>query len=238
MTKEFANLGISIIFMLLLALASVPVVNAEIANHVVISEVYVDAINETGNNRSEFVELYNPTSTGIQLDDWNLTDLEGTIALSSTIPAYGFYLIGMKGYNDYKDNATWPDADKVSDVYSFQLANDGDEVILKNSTGGIVDTVGWGTAMTNETMNAAKPGEGKSLQRRVNATITQDGYGPAWDSNNNSADFFIQDSPNPQNSTWTVEHRPLPPVPELPSILLLAIGLITLAGYVLLTKKI
>ena len=61
------------------------------------------------------------------------------------------------------------------------------------------------------------------------ATITENGYGPAWDSNNNSADFFIQAEPNPQNSGAEA----VPPVPELPSIVLLAFGLLMLAGYAL-----
>ena len=160
---------IGFLVLAMVVLASVQVVGADsIADHVVISEVYVNAINETGNSRSEFVEFYNPTDTGINLNGWNLTDLEGAIALSDTIPAYGFYLIGMKGYNGYKDNAT-------------QIGS----------------------------------------------------YGPAWDTDNNSADFFIQDSPNPQNSGAD----PLPPVPKLSTIILLSTGLITLAGYVLLTKR-
>ncbi|MDI6886930.1 MAG: LPXTG cell wall anchor domain-containing protein, partial [archaeon] len=99
--------------------------------------------------------------------------------------------------------------------------------------------VGYGDeAEWYEGSPAAVPGKGKSLQRKVNATINESAsYGPAWDSNDNSADFFIQTYPNPQNSTWTGEHGPLPPVPELPSIVLLAFGLLMLAGYVLLTKR-
>jgi len=62
------------------------------------------------------------------------------------------------------------------------------------------------------------------------ATITENGYGPARDFNNNSADFFIQAEPNPQNSGAEA----VPPVPELPGIILLAFGLLMLAG--LLTK--
>jgi hypothetical protein len=205
-----------------------------IANHVVISEVYVDAINESGTNRSEFVELYNPTDTAKSLAGWTLSDREGTITLSGTIYAHKFYLVGMKGYNDYKDNTTWPNADIVSDAYLLQLANGGDEVILNNSAGEVVDTVGWGTATTNETINADKPGENESLQRKVNATINEStSYGPAWDTNNNSADFFIQTNPNPQFSGT----GPVPPIPELPTLILFSSGLIILACYVVLKRR-
>jgi len=54
--------GISII---LLALAFVPVADAEIANHVVISE-----INITGD--LEWVELYNPTGESINLSSTSM----------------------------------------------------------------------------------------------------------------------------------------------------------------------
>jgi hypothetical protein len=113
-------------------------------------------------------------------------------------------------------------------------------VCLNDSSGTTIDLVSWGSnAYKYEgTPFTPNPPEGKSLQRKVNATINESAsYGPAWDSNDNSADFFVQDSPNPQNSTWITEHKPLPPVPELPSIVLLSIGLLTLATYIIMKKR-
>ncbi|MDI6886014.1 MAG: lamin tail domain-containing protein [archaeon] len=213
---------------LLLALAFVPVVNAEIANHVVISEIYVDG-------DKEWIELYNPTDSSVNLHDWTIDTRtyadDAKLLGEKIIPKHGFYLIG--------DNETVG----VDYYETILLADAGGCVRIQNATGATVDAVGWGDnciageAEWEGTAYPTDPDAGESLQRKVNATITQNGYGPAWDSNNNSADFFIQDSPNPQNSTWIAEHGPLPPVPELPSIVLLAFGLLMLATYIVLKRR-
>jgi len=202
-----------------------------IANHVVISEVYVHAINQTGKNLSEFVELYNPTDRAKDLTGWTLSDNEGIITLDGIIQAHKFYLVGMAGYNAYKDNASWPDADYQATSSNFSLKDGGDEVILNNSAGEVVDIVGWGTATTNETLNAETPGKNKSLQRKVNDSINE-GAGPAWDTNNNSADFFVQTAPNPQSTGA----EPVLPIPEMSTLILFASGVVMLVCYVVLRR--
>ena len=205
-----------------------------IAKHVVISEVYVHAINQTGKNLSEFVELYNPTDRAEDLTGWTLSDNEGIITLNGIIQAHKFYLVGMAGYNAYKDNASWPDADYQATSSNFSLKDSGDEVILNNSAGEVVDIVGWGTATTNETLNAETPGENESLQRKVSDTINEDGvHGPAWDTNNNSADFFVQTAPNPQNTG----SEPVLPIPEMSTLILFASGVVMLVCYVVLRRE-
>ena len=228
--KRLLSEGISII---LLALAFVPVADAEIANHVVISEVYVNPTNE---GDSDWIELYNPTDSDIDIGGWTINTSSGhawanaTIPSGKVIPYYGFFLLADKGFSTGKDNSSWPDADFEDEI---DIINTDGWIQLKNSTGAVIDTVGWGSATVNETLAYPdNPPQNESLQRKVNASIPENGYGPAWDSNNNSADFFIKAEPNPQNSSAEA----VPPVPELLSIILLAFGLLMLAGYVLLTK--
>ncbi len=201
----------------------VQVVGADsIANHVVISEVKVAGT-------PEWVELYNPTNQPFDIGGWTLDTKtwanDATIPAGEIIPAYGFYLIGDTGCGgDHEDAITLTDANAC--------------VQIQNAAGTTIDAVGWGdncvagSASWEGTAYPTDPGAGKSLQRRVNDTITENGYGPGWDSNDNSADFFIH-NPNPQNSGAD----PLPPVPELSTLILLSIGLTTLAGYVLLTRR-
>ena len=217
-----------------------------IANHVVISEV---CINASDGNGSEWVELYNPTDSAIDMtnwywcyfsssSDWNTSSTKRAFP-SGTIDGYDFYLILVNGtvgvtfdWNlGYGTNQLSDTAGSIG-IFPFDpdVGKTADEA--KN---GRIDAVGWGSAVgyVYETVNASVPSSGKSLQRKINATITEDGYGPAWDTNNNSGDFFIQTTPNPQN----LGTGPVPPIPELPTIILFSTGLLALAGYVWLTKR-
>ena len=211
----------------------VQVVGADsIADHVVISAIYPDAVDESG---SEWIELYNPTDSNIDISGWTIgtptSSTDATIPVGSTIKTHGFFLIADTDFSTEKDNSSWSDADHEETI---TLGNTISWVYLNDSST-TIDTVGWGSGAEKYEGSpfTPNPSQGKSLQRRVNDTITENGYGPGWDSNDNSADFFIQDSPDPQNSGAD----PLPPVPELSTLILLSIGLITLAGYVLLTKR-
>ena len=107
-------------------------------------------------------------------------------------------------------------------------------VQIQNATGTTIDAVGWGGAgcvaghaSWEGDAYPTDPPEGKSLQRKDNETQIGS-YGPASDSDDNSADFFIHNPPNPQNSGAD----PLPPLPELPSIVLFAFGLLVVAMYI------
>ena len=216
-----------------------------IANHVVISEVCINAGDGTG---SEWVELYNPTDSPIVMTgwhwcyfssdrNWNSSYRDKTFLDGATIPKHGFYLILVNGtvgvtfdWNlGYGTNQLSDTAGSIG-IFPF----DPDEKTAVDAKNGRIDAVGWGSAVTYvyETVNASVPGSGESLQRKVNDTIDE-GYGPAWDTNNNSADFFIQTTPNPQFS----ETGPVPPIPELPTLILFSAGLIILAGYVLLKRR-
>jgi len=230
---------IGVLVLAMVGLVMGQVVGADsIADHVVISEVEI--------SDSEWVELYNPTDSDVDMNGWYWcyyssgrywNSPTNRRALSGTIKAQRFYLLRIDGT---VPNADW---DTGYSAPPNTLDNtDGsvgifpwDPVTKSNETAksGRIDVVAWGSvSYVKEGTEATAPGSGESLQRRVNGTITENGYGPGWDSNDNSADFFIH-SPDPQTSGAD----PLPPVPELSTLILLSIGLIALAGYVLLTKR-
>jgi len=206
-----------------------------IANHVVISEVQVEGV--TAND--EFVELYNPTNGQISLSGWYLTkktsggteqNLLAGIPAGKSIPARGFFLITPQtGYT----GSTISDAN-YSQTSNF-IAADNTVILYNESKTAVIDKVGFGNAIDNETLSyLTNPADSESLQRKVNATLNESGsYGPAWDTDNNSADFFIQVNPNPQNSSA----EPVPPIPELSTLILLSSGLIVLVGYLLLKRR-
>src|SRR3989344_462059 len=71
--------------------------SAAIAIHVVISEVQIAGANGTDD---EFVELYNPTDSSVDLSGWRLTrktsgGTQNTLvnSVTGTIPAHGYFLI-------------------------------------------------------------------------------------------------------------------------------------------------
>jgi hypothetical protein len=206
-----------------------------IANHVVISDVQVEGA--TAND--EFVELYNPTNIPISLSGWYLTkktsggneqNLLADIPIGKSIPARGFFLITPQ--TGYTGPVT---ADTTYSQTSYFIATDNTVILYSDNKITVVDKVGFGDAVDNETLSyPTNPPDNKSLQRKINATLNESGsYGPAWDTDNNSVDFFIQTNPNPQNSSA----EPVPPIPELNTLILVSSGLIALVGYVLLRRK-
>ena len=60
---------ISLAAIVIVALFSIPVIALEVPHHVVISEVYVNAIDEYN---SEWIELYNPTDQEINISRWKI----------------------------------------------------------------------------------------------------------------------------------------------------------------------
>ena len=248
-----------ILVLMLVSATAVQMVSADsIADHVVISEIQADSISGSGGTYDDWIELYNPTNEDINLLLGNyriektmtaadpgivmrIGDAkDGTYPGGTILPAHGFYLIvSDDASHTLKDKAdaignrsefTW-----IGTGYTLYLGND---VISSDGDPDIVDKVGFGSDATySETSHAPAIPDGKSIQRKVNATINdQHPYGPAWDSDDNSADFFIQDSPNPTNSTIS-SADPTPPVPELPTIILFSTGLLILAGYAYMTRR-
>lgn len=205
----------------------IPLTFAQVADHVVIGEIYIDEKNAG----SEWVELYNPGTSSVDIGTWVIdtksdTDADITLPSGAEIAPNGFYFIGDQSGGSWNpDNGDWLAPDYTE---TMALADADGWVRLRMSSGGtVVDTFGWGTADTYETSPADAPAEGESLQRKVNSGTNEDGsHGPAWDSNDNSSDFFIQTSPDPQNSS-----QALPPIPEITIILLIATGLVALGGY-------
>ena len=141
----------------------------------------------------EFVEIVNTGTAAADLSGWKLvyrsavgtSDVSlGTLADGTMLASGAFFLFGGSGYS-----GSHP-ADKS---FSAGLASAGGGVALRNADGAIVDSVSWGEA-TNafvEGSSAAAPpiapAPGKSDARHP------DGH----DTNVNSADFAIDDTPSP-----------------------------------------
>lgn len=223
---------------------SVPAAADSIADHVVISEVeIVDA---------EWVELYNPTDTAVDMTswywcyydsgkDWNQSSkkraFEGR-ADNYVIEPHTCYLMRIDGTvpnNDWDSGyllepTTLDNSSGSVAIFPWDPA----AKTAAEAAAGRIDAVAWGAVShVKEGSEAPAPGSGMSLQRRVSETITFDGFhGPGWDTDNNAADFFLW-TPDPHTSEYT----PVPPIPELGPLILFATGLCTLAGYLLSARR-
>ena len=169
--------------------------NAPELDHPLINEVYIDAYDE---NNSEFVELFNPTGSDIDISGWDLWDGNGVEAeiISGVIPAYGHFLVADGGWSTGKDDITWPPAD-IEDEMSLTNSNHG--IALRNAADTVIDAFGWGS-----------PGTGEPYEGTPASNPAGSGYGferySSQDTDDNSADFF-ENPPgavNPERSTDAV----------------------------------
>lgn len=193
------------------------------AENVVISEIQIAGA--TAND--EFVELYNPTSSDINLSGWKLAkrSFSATSSYANLLSSFPDKIIPAKGYfliahpTGYDGGVP---ADAVYSSASYYIAAD-NAVILYSDTGHtIVDLVGLGAAASFKTVTIGNPSPHQSIDRKAVATSTAEllvngahqWQGNGYDSENNSSDFVLQPNPNPQNSLMLIEPRG-----ELPNLM-------------------
>jgi hypothetical protein len=141
----------------------------------------------------EFVEIVNVGGTTADLSGWRLayrsgagtTDNSlGTLPDGTTLAPGAFLLFGGSAYAG---------AHPADRTFSTGLASAAGGVALRDASGAVIDSVGWGTA-TNafvETAAAAAP-------PIVQAPGTSGARNPdGHDTNDNSADFTVDDTPTP-----------------------------------------
>ena len=175
---------------------------------VVINEAYLSGGSAGAAFTNKFVELYNPTDKDIVLDGMSLQyrsatgtgNASGTIALTGTIEAGGYFLV--QGGSNGDAGAALPKPDAVASSLNasgskgtIALVETGTAIPVGNTAGatGIVDVLGYGDTNTFEGTAAKAPSgntDVKSLNRADGA-----------DTDDNSADFSLSASITPTNAT-------------------------------------
>lgn len=164
--------------------------------HLLISEVHYDPDIEHGSDANEWVELYNPTDSSVDLSTWAISDVTvgngvRMFPAGTTIAAQGFLVVS--------NSSTTPNfwtipgsAGFVSLERNFGngLANGGDNVFLMQITGGAtttIDALSYGPANT-EAFDPPVPdvADGHSLYRTSLLVDT-----------NTAADWADDDAPTP-----------------------------------------
>jgi len=203
-----------------------------ITDHLVISEIQIDSIDGTGGTNDDWIELYNPTGSAIDLNasSYRIERIssgggdpailmrigdatDGTYPGGVTISAYGFYLIvrddAAQSFLDMAD-AIGTDADfTLTDSNTIYL---GTGPISGPGDADIVDWVGYGAATDCNGTCAPQPPDGGSIERKAQSDSTavdlasggdHENYGNAIDVDNNTLEFVSQANDNPQNHTET-----------------------------------
>jgi hypothetical protein len=182
------------------------------ATYVLISEVLY---NPAGLDDKEFIELVNPTNTTIDLSNYSLgdavnpTDFEdvrrfpsgtfiapgGTIVIATTATAF----FTEHGVNpDFEILATNTAVPSLIDDLAWgdpatflQLGNSGDEIILRNPSGQVVDAIAYGTGSYPGVVPCPSP----TINTPINASLERFPYNR--DTDDCSADFREWGFPNP-----------------------------------------
>ncbi len=149
----------------------------------------------SGAATDEFVEIVNTGSAAADLSGWKLVyrsasgtsdTVLATIPDGTTLAAGGFYLFGGSGYSGP------PAADQT---FSAGLAATGGGVGLRDASGALVDSVGWGSSTANGLVEGTPAPAPPTTSAPGSSDVRlPDGH----DTNDNSVDFTVATPPTPR----------------------------------------
>ena len=149
----------------------------------------------TGSAADEFVEIVNVGTASADLSGYKLvyrsasgtSDVSlATIASGTTLAAGGFYLFGGSAY------AGSPPPDQS---FSTGLASTGGGLALRDASGTLVDSLGYGNAVNAFVRGAPAPAPPAVAPPGNSDVRLPDGH----DTGDNSADFTVSTTPTPKN---------------------------------------
>jgi hypothetical protein len=187
--------------------------------HPVLSEIYAGGGNDGASWENDFVEIYNPTNSTIDLSNWSIQYASGqsnnwkVYALNGQIEPGGYYLV--KGSSHSEEGETLDSFDL--EVLNLNMSANSGKVAFVNDLDpisgildeNVIDFLGYGSADEFEGQTAASsPSNSKSLERIANWDYYYNSMNPGgeyefigngWDTDENSEDFVVRNVPEPQS---------------------------------------
>ena len=164
----------------------------------------------TGNSGLDFIEIYNPTGSSVDISGWRLkkrtkTGSESSINVfdsGAIIPAYGFFL-----WANSKDG--FADLIYADEKSTASIAANNSIAFIDND-GNLIDAVAWGVdledAFHEGIFLSVELEANQSFERKTwdNGCFKAEGEretdGNGCDTDDNSYDFELRKNSNPQNS--------------------------------------
>ncbi|WP_433938071.1 5'-nucleotidase C-terminal domain-containing protein [Paenibacillus lautus] len=195
---------LAIVMLLSIIVPFSPVKVAEASSRhdqVVISQVYGGGGNSGASFTHDFIELFNPTSSPVDLTGWKVRYASATgnfnneTPLTGNIKPYAYYLIQQQSNGSV--GASLPTADAAG---TLNLSGSNGKVDLLNAAGDRIDLIGYGSASESETSPTAALSNSTAAIRKE-LTVGQNDRGR--DTDNNATDFIVM-TPDPRNSASPV----------------------------------
>lgn len=179
---------------------------AQIADHIVIAEVYGGGGGAGAIYKNDYIVLYNPTSASVDLSNWSVQYASATgsswavTPLTGSIASQEYYLIqeraGTRGTDLPSTPAVVGNISMSVSLGKVALVNSVDPLTTANPFGltNIIDLIGYGTANGYENTPMHGPADAsQGIRRKDNfGNSTYGSNGSGWDSDNNLNDFYIQ----------------------------------------------
>lgn len=191
-------------------------ITLSMASSVVINEIMYDPPAGQKEPDNEWIELYNTQDTAIDIGGWTIRDRltsSGhiyTIPTGTSISANGYLVLARNATAFNSKYGFNPDLEYGSSASTLKLNNGGDDIILNNSDGAIVDKVSYYNSWGGN-------GNGFSLER-INPNRESN------DQKNWGDSSSVGGTPRAQNSKS-------PSIPEFPTV---AIPIAILLGIMLI----
>ncbi len=199
-------------------------IRGQVVSHLVISEVYGGGGNAGATYKNDFIEIYNPSASTVDLTGWSVQYASGTsdswnvTELTGSIPAYSFYLVQEAAGSGGTVDLPTPDA-----TGSLNLGGSSGKIALVNSitpladanpsASAYIDLVGYGSANGYEGSEPMPSlSNTQSAERRARSSSTassmapggeDEAFGNGYDTDDNGTDFVKQDAVTPQNSSMS-----------------------------------